>query len=170
MPVSSIARPISPPSASISRTRWPFAVPPTAGLHGICATVSDESVQMATRAPKRAAAYAASHPAWPAPITMTSNDSFTGTTFNRRDRRVRREKASRSVSACSAYPAVASFADAEPREDMRKHLVAGASADNRFKRRARLLQISQHELFRQRAVVAHGGRPSTKQCSMRLLN
>ena len=37
MPVASIARPIRPPSASISRTRWPFAVPPTAGLQGMCA-------------------------------------------------------------------------------------------------------------------------------------
>ena len=32
VPVRSAARPISPPSASSSRTRWPLAVPPTAGL------------------------------------------------------------------------------------------------------------------------------------------
>ena len=72
MPVASIARPISPPSASISRTRWPFAVPPIAGLHGISATVSGESVQSPTRQPSRAAAHAASHPACPAPMTTTS--------------------------------------------------------------------------------------------------
>src|SRR5207249_10871529 len=35
IPVASIARTINPPSASISRTRCPFAVPPIAGLHGI---------------------------------------------------------------------------------------------------------------------------------------
>ncbi len=72
MPVASIAVPIKPPSASISRTRWPFAVPPTAGLHGMCATVDSDSVQIATVRPSRAAAHAASAPAWPAPITITS--------------------------------------------------------------------------------------------------
>src|SRR5438552_10896848 len=40
------------------------------------ATVSVDSVQIATRAPSCAAAYAASHPAWPAPITITSKRSF----------------------------------------------------------------------------------------------
>src|SRR5262245_13978594 len=73
MPVASIARPINPPSASISRTRCPFAVPPTAGLQGMCATVSFESVGRPTLHPSRAAAYAASTPACPAPMTMTSN-------------------------------------------------------------------------------------------------
>ena len=53
MPVASIASPISPPSASISRTRCPFAVPPTAGLQGMCATVAPG---------KRAEADPASHP------------------------------------------------------------------------------------------------------------
>src|SRR5215213_3903662 len=73
MPVASIARPIKPPSASISRTRCPFAVPPIAGLHGMWATVSFESVHRPTLQPRRAAAYAASTPACPAPMTMTSN-------------------------------------------------------------------------------------------------
>src|SRR5688572_23768386 len=72
MPVASIARAINPPSASISRTRWPLAVPPTAGLHGMCATVSRDSVQSPTLQPSRAAAKAASTPACPAPITITS--------------------------------------------------------------------------------------------------
>ena len=72
-PVASMARPISPPSASISLTRWPLAVPPTAGLQGIKATVCLESVQSATEQPSRAAAQAASTPACPAPITATSN-------------------------------------------------------------------------------------------------
>jgi hypothetical protein len=47
-------------------------VPPIAGLHGISATVSAESVHNPTRHPSRAAAQAASHPACPAPMTMTS--------------------------------------------------------------------------------------------------
>src|SRR3954451_3594832 len=38
----------------------------------MCATVSCVSVHSPTCAPRRAAAYAASHPACPAPITMTS--------------------------------------------------------------------------------------------------
>src|SRR5438034_4547920 len=68
-----MARPIRPPSASISRTRCPFAVPPTAGLHGIWATVSFDNVQSPTLHPSLAAAYAASTPACPAPMTMMSN-------------------------------------------------------------------------------------------------
>src|SRR5437773_11646471 len=42
----------------------------------MCATVSVDSVQIATRDPSRAAAYAASHPACPAPTTITSKRSF----------------------------------------------------------------------------------------------
>ena len=41
------------------------------------------------------------------------------------------------------------LANAEPREDMRQHFVAGPSPDNGFKRGPRLLQIREHELFRQ---------------------
>src|SRR5215471_1076986 len=77
MAVASIARPMRPPSASISRTRCPFAVPPIAGLHGMCAIVSVESVQIATSRPMRAAAHAASTPACPAPITITSYEFMT---------------------------------------------------------------------------------------------
>ena len=73
MPVASMARPMRPPSASISRTRWPLAVPPTAGLHGIWATVSRENVHKPTLQPNFAAAQAASTPACPEPTTMTSN-------------------------------------------------------------------------------------------------
>ena len=71
-PVASMALPINPPSASISLTRWPLAVPPTAGLHGMSATVSVDSVQSPTEQPRRAAAHAASTPACPAPTTITS--------------------------------------------------------------------------------------------------
>eukprot|EP00982_Pelagococcus_subviridis_P011966 31134-Pelagococcus_subviridis.AAC.4 len=65
-------RPISPPRASTSCTSWDFAGPPTAGLHGCHATRSSDSVRRSVRAPFLALASAASHPAWPAPTTMTS--------------------------------------------------------------------------------------------------
>src|SRR6185369_10224013 len=54
------------------RTRCPLAMPPTAGLHDICAIRSTFSVNKAVRSPMRAEAIAASHPAWPAPTTTTS--------------------------------------------------------------------------------------------------
>ena len=72
MPVTSAVRPISPPRASISRTMCPLAWPPMAGLQLIWATVSTFPVSSRTSAPMRAAASAASTPAWPAPQTMMS--------------------------------------------------------------------------------------------------
>src|ERR1700722_6618116 len=72
MAARSIARPITPSSASISRTRWPLASPPIAGLHDISPIVSRRWVTSAVRAPSRAAAAAASQPAWPPPTTTTS--------------------------------------------------------------------------------------------------
>ena len=56
--------------------QWPLAVPPTAGLHGMCADGFSRSVHNPTYTPARAAAQAASTPAWPAPTTMTSNSSL----------------------------------------------------------------------------------------------
>src|SRR5688572_30452705 len=70
---ASATRPIRPPSASISRTRWPLPRPPTAGLHERRPTCSRLNVTQATRRPRRAAIRAASAPAWPAPTTTTSN-------------------------------------------------------------------------------------------------
>src|SRR5687768_7371257 len=61
-----------PPSASISRTIWPFACPPMAGLHDIQPIVSIDMVSSSVRRPMRAHAHAASHPAWPPPTTITS--------------------------------------------------------------------------------------------------
>src|ERR1700676_1281944 len=61
-----------PPSASISRTRCPLAMPPIAGLHDICAIKSRFIVTMAVLSPMRAQARAASQPACPAPTTTTS--------------------------------------------------------------------------------------------------
>ncbi len=59
----SVSWPMMPPRASISRTRWPFAIPPIAGLHDICAMRSMFIVTIAVRRPRRAHARAASHPA-----------------------------------------------------------------------------------------------------------
>src|SRR5581483_11962449 len=75
MPTASVTSPMIPPSASISRTRCPLAIPPTAGLHDICAIRSTFSVYSAVFSPMRAAAIAASCPACPAPTTTTSNCS-----------------------------------------------------------------------------------------------
>ena len=43
-----------------------------AGLHGMEATLSRSMARRSTLQPMRAAARAASHPAWPAPTTMMS--------------------------------------------------------------------------------------------------
>ena len=72
IPVRSMTRAICPPRASISYTMWPLATPPMAGLHGIRAILSRSSVNSSVAHPIRADASAASHPACPAPITMTS--------------------------------------------------------------------------------------------------
>src|SRR6184192_1943099 len=68
----SVARPMMPPRASISRTTVPFAIPPMAGLQDICPIVSRFDVSRRVRAPKRAAMTDASVPAWPAPTTTSS--------------------------------------------------------------------------------------------------
>src|SRR5277367_2117436 len=73
MPAASAARAMTPSSASISRTRWPLPKPPIAGLQDISPIVAKRCVTSAVRAPERAAAAAASHPAWPPPMTTTSN-------------------------------------------------------------------------------------------------
>ena len=73
MQARSAARAISPPRASSSRTRWPLPVPPMAGLQGMLPTASRSMVKQTVRIPSRAAASAASMPAWPAPMTAISN-------------------------------------------------------------------------------------------------
>ena len=70
--LSSVTRPVIPPRASISLTICPLATPPIAGLHDICAIVPMFIVAKSTLEPIFAAAAAASHPAWPAPTTITS--------------------------------------------------------------------------------------------------
>jgi hypothetical protein len=66
---------MAPPSASISRTRWLLPIPPIAGLQLIAPSVSTFWVSSSVRAPARAAASAASVPAWPPPMTSTSRES-----------------------------------------------------------------------------------------------
>ena len=66
--------PHDPAEASTSRTTVPFATPPIAGLHDIWPIVSSAGDEP-DAAPGRAAATAASVPAWPAPITTTSNSA-----------------------------------------------------------------------------------------------
>ena len=72
MAVWSVTIPILPPSASISRTICPLAIPPTAGLHDICAILFMSMVTKSVLAPMFALAHAASQPACPPPMTMTS--------------------------------------------------------------------------------------------------
>ena len=72
MAVSSVTNPICPPNASISRTICPLAIPPTAGLQLICPILFMSMVMRQVFEPKLAAAAAASQPACPAPITITS--------------------------------------------------------------------------------------------------
>ena len=72
MAVASVTRPICPPSASISRTICPLAIPPTAGLHDICAILFISMVTSSVFAPIFAEAHAASQPACPPPTTTTS--------------------------------------------------------------------------------------------------
>src|SRR6185312_10846571 len=62
IPALSAARPISPSSASISRTRWPLPIPPIEGLQDISPIVSRRWVNSSVRAPMRAATAAASQP------------------------------------------------------------------------------------------------------------
>src|SRR5882724_6186253 len=72
MPPASATRPIKPSRASTSRTRWPLPSPPIAGLQDMAPMVEKRWVTSAVFAPMRAAAAAASQPAWPPPMTMTS--------------------------------------------------------------------------------------------------
>ena len=73
MPPLSATWPIRPSKASISRTRWPLPRPPMAGLQDMAPMVANWWVTRAVCAPMRADAAAASQPAWPPPITTTSN-------------------------------------------------------------------------------------------------
>src|SRR5690606_13263325 len=68
----SATRPMRPPKASMSRTSCPLATPPMAGLHDMRPMALRSMVTMAVEHPSRAAAWAASMPACPPPMTTTS--------------------------------------------------------------------------------------------------
>ena len=72
IPALSVASAIAPPNASTSRTKCDLPIPPIAGLQLICPKVSILCVNNSVCWPMRAAASAASVPAWPPPITITS--------------------------------------------------------------------------------------------------
>ena len=137
IPARSAATPMRPSRASISRTSAPFARPPMEGLHDISPMVrSGEGVTSATDAPSRAAAAAASVPAWPPPITTTSKSRSeevanhdanarrpVGPSF-RGARRCERPSA-RSASFARASPrSAAPRAAASERADMRRHMAS----------------------------------------------
>ena len=63
MPLTSAARPIIPPRASISRTSCPLATPPMAGLQLMRPIASKDCVTRSVSQPSRAEAEAASIPA-----------------------------------------------------------------------------------------------------------
>ena len=67
-----LTSPMAPPRASISRTICPLAIPPMDGLQDIWAMVSKLWLKSRVLAPVLAAARAASQPACPPPITITS--------------------------------------------------------------------------------------------------
>ncbi len=64
---------MAPSMASTSFIRWLLPMPPILGLQLICPSVSRLCVSNRVCAPMRAAASAASVPACPPPITITSN-------------------------------------------------------------------------------------------------
>ena len=94
MVAKSAARPISPPSASTSYTKCPFAVPPIEGLQGKFAIASSDIVKSTVSTPIRADASAASIPACPAPMTTTL--VFISTTASSKTARVSRETFARN--------------------------------------------------------------------------
>ena len=136
MPARSAATPMRPSRASISRTSAPFASPPMEGLHDISPMVrSGEGVTSATDAPSRAAAAAASVPAWPPPITTTSKSRSAVADHDanarrhvapsfRGDRTCERPSA-RSASSARASPrSAAARAAASDRADARRHMAS----------------------------------------------
>ena len=109
----------------------PWRFPPTAGLHGICATVSSDSVQRPTRQPRRAAAQAASHPAWPAPTTITSNTWSSGP----------------SPSTTTDFWLIDLFSNAEAAEDFSQEGLAGPPARHFFKGVSGFLKFEQDKFL-----------------------
>ena len=91
--------------ASSSRTRCPLPTPPIDGFHDIWPASPARNVSKPTLAPRRAAPAAASQPAWPPPITRTSNTTQALTdqcfTWNI----TCRDKSGKNASSTSSIPA-----------------------------------------------------------------
>src|SRR5271166_2524139 len=124
-------RAISPPSASISRTSWPLALPPIEGLHASVQMRSGSPVSSSVSTPIRAAANAASTPAWPPPTTITAASS----------KRV-------GFIASMVPRAGALLADAEAGEDRIEERLARIGAAQLTQRRARRKQIARKQVER----------------------
>ena len=85
MPDSSVASAMAPPSASTSLTKCPLPMPPIEGLQLIWPSVSRLCVNSSVLQPMRAEASAASVPAWPPPMTITSKCSGWSTGWSMRE-------------------------------------------------------------------------------------
>ena len=95
MPPASIARPMMPSSASISRTRWPRPSPPMAGLQDMAPIVASLCVPAGCAHPSGRSPPAASQPAWPPPMTMTSWCAWRVCAARRAARQARKSEGSR---------------------------------------------------------------------------
>ena len=70
------------------------------------------------------------------------------------DRRVRRpQNCSALCRVLTTVRRTTSFADTKPRKDMRKHVVARPLPVDLLERNARLLEVGEHELLRQRPAI-----------------
>src|SRR6185295_15927688 len=101
-----------------------------AGLHDICPIRSRFNVTIAVRAPRRAAADAASQPAWPPPITITSKTS------------------SKIISEFALHSwSRASLPDAKGREDLSENIISSRLTRNLAQVSQRVMQTNQGEFF-----------------------
>src|SRR5262245_14168908 len=101
-------------------------MPPMAGLHDIWPIKSRLSVTSAVLAPRRAAAEAASHPAWPPPITITSKTS------------------SNTMALRKNYHLLT---DTKSREDASQDFVRGGLSGDLTKKAQRAMQTNQNQLL-----------------------
>src|SRR5471032_1802464 len=126
----------------------------------MCATVSFVSVHSPTCAPRRAAAYAASHPACPAPTTITSKLFFTRHNPEKtaENSKYAKKMIFSAIFASSAVFSSSSFADAELRENVLEQFFRRSSSADLFECRARIRQVREDEFLRQRSAFRTGRR------------
>ena len=154
----------------------------------MCATVSVVSVQSPTCAPRRAAANAASQPACPAPITITSKLFFMSQrssaelacdlTTNSKNTKTHEETGLYKTfllraSSCSSClrGQVASHLPIQKREKICSSRSSGARRPLIFfERGARIRQIREHEFLRHRSAFRARGCPRAEQRAMRAID